>query len=139
MLVRSLVARTPGTNRIGDPNKINFMSRGNIDKKIVVLDIKYYFVNLIVATTSHKWCQSENNSLHIGCWLTGSLLHLVTCNYSNKVASEIGLHHEEDIYFVDSILGCFILFYQQSNFPSPILRPGEVYQQFTVYKFGVKP
>lgn len=27
----------------------------------------------------------------------------------------------------------------QANFPSPILRPGEVYQQVTVYRFGVKP
>ena len=64
---------------------------------------------------------------------------LFTCNYSNKVASEIALHHEEEIYFVDSIHDCFILFYQQANFPSPILRPGEVYQQVTVYRFGVKP
>ena len=55
------------------------------------------------------------------------------------VASEIAPHHEEEIYLVDSIHDCFILFYQQANFPSPILRPGEVYQQVTVYRFGVKP
>ena len=39
-------------------------------------------------------------------------VNCICSHYSDKVASEIAPHHEEEIYFVDSIHDCFILFYQ---------------------------
>ena len=35
------------------------------------------------------------------------------------------------------LLEC-LFFGQQTNFPSPVLRPGETYKQKTIYKFDVK-